>query len=163
MSRTIAVDFDGVISTYENGWMGPVPTDPPVIGARAGLAALKAMGYGVVVFSCRALTHEGRDGIKRWLRDWDIEVDEVTGIKPHASLYLDDRAMRFDGDWEAVVRALLTGVPRPWNAALQPPERPITEVAGPTCGTCGGQVYQVTPEGRYVACGHAIPGGEAIA
>lgn len=162
LPKTIAVDFDGVIHSYESGWTGPEPIDAPVIGALAGVAALKALGYRVVVFSCRALTAEGRAATERWLRQWGIDVDEVTGIKPHAALYVDDRAHRFDGDWETVVRLCLGGTPKPWNADRQPPPWQANDAVGHRCGTCGAEVYEVTPEGRYAACGHAIPGGEAV-
>jgi hypothetical protein len=155
MKGVIAVDFDGVIHSYVSGWTGPVPVDPPVLGARDAIATVRALGFEVHVFSCRALTTEGRDGIRGWLALHDIRVDLITGQKPHAVLYIDDRGARFTGSWEAVLE-LARNVPRPWNAGLQP--APVRlEAAPPTCGTCGGVVYEVTPEGRYAACGHAVP------
>jgi hypothetical protein len=114
--RTIAVDFDGVIASYEKGWSGFVPTEPPVVGARAGVAALRALGFSVVVFSCRALHPAGLTGIRDWLLWHDITVDDITGSKPHAELYLDDRGLRFNGDWSDVTQLVARGVPRPWFA-----------------------------------------------
>lgn len=113
--RTIALDFDGVIHSYVSGWTGPIPTDPPVPGARDAIATIRALGYRVVVFSCRAEPEEGMTGIRGWLAIHDIHVDEITHEKPHAMLYFDDRAVRFEGDWNAVVDAC-RDVPRPWNA-----------------------------------------------
>lgn len=163
--RTIALDFDGVLHRYENGWTGDVPQEPPVDGARQAVAALRALGYRVVVFTCRALTQLGRAGTIAWLDAHGIEVDEVTAIKPHAMVYLDDRAVRFEGDWSSFVQAIEEhGTPRPWNAGKKPP--PATSwpagVALPSCGTCGAPVAVVRPGGTYQECGHPIPGAAAI-
>lgn len=157
--KTIAVDFDGVISTYESGWTGPVPIDPPVPGARAGIAALRGLGFRVEVFSCRALTHEGRYAIESWLTQHGITVDKVTGWKPHAVLYVDDRGYRFTGDWEAVA-LVAKAVPPPWNAERQA-AAPVVAPFAPLCKTCGGVVRNVRPRGVYEECGHPVPGAEA--
>jgi hypothetical protein len=156
MKGVIAVDFDGVIHSYVSGWTGPVPVDPPVLGARDAIATIRALGFEVHVFSCRALTTEGRDGIRGWLALHDIRVDLITGQKPHALLYLDDRGARFNGSWDEILE-LARNVPRPWNAGLQPAPAVRLEAHSPTCGTCGREVYVVTPEGKYEACGHAVP------
>lgn len=160
---TIAVDLDGVLHRYEQGWTGQVPLEPPVPGAREAVAAIRALGYRVVVFTCRALTQLGRAGTIAWLDAHGIEVDEVTAIKPHALAYVDDRAIRFDGDWAAVVRAIEGGPPRPWNAGRTPPRTSWPEnVDLPTCGACGASVAVVRPDGTYQECGHRIPGADAI-
>lgn len=156
--RAIALDFDGVLHAYHSGWTGPIPTDPPVPGAAESVAAIRALGFRVVVFSCRALVREGRDGIQAWLEQHRIAVDEITGVKPHAVLYVDDRAVRFDGSWEEIVR-LARDVPRPWNAG-HTAARPLAPGRLPTCGSCGVVTNAVTPLGRYEACGHLIPGHE---
>jgi hypothetical protein len=154
---TIAVDFDGVVHSYDSGWTGPEPIDPPVPGARAAIAAIRGMGWTVAVFTCRALTADGMAGTKAWLAKHEIEVDEVTGVKPHAALYIDDRGLRFDGNWHGIVEDLLNGVPRPWNADRQPAVPVQLERFPPLCATCGVVVSQVTPAGTYTACGHPIP------
>lgn len=157
--RTIAVDFDGVIHAYTSGWTGHVPADEPVPGAREGIAKIRARGLRVVVFTCRALTVEGRAGIAAWLVEHGIEVDEITAIKPHASVYLDDRAVRFEGLWSLAVEAALD-VPPPWNAA----EQLHSGGRNPTCGECGGEVaLDPRPDGHYRECGHPIPEREKVA
>lgn len=156
MSRTIAIDFDGVIHGYESGWTGPVPNDAPVPGAREAIAAIRELGFAVHVFSCRALTLEGRRSTKAWLTKHGIVVDHVTGVKPHAQLYIDDRGWRFEGCWADVIAAL-TPVRRPWNADRQPAVPVALEAAMPTCGTCGGEVAIVREDGTYETCGHPIP------
>lgn len=157
--QTIAVDFDGVMHSYTSGWKGPIPTDPPVPGTRDAIARLREE-YTVIVFTCRALTQDGVQGIRAWLAQHSIEVDEVTGIKPHAVLYIDDRACRFLGSWAVVMNMLQDGPPKPWmqDASSVPLVDPASWAAStPRCGTCGVEVSAVDPQGRYTACGHDIP------
>jgi hypothetical protein len=151
-SRTVAVDFDGVLHRYHLGWQGEIPTEEPVLGAAEGVAAIRAAGFRVVVFSCRALVKAGRDGIVAWLAQHKIEVDEVTAIKPHAVVYLDDRAVRFTGSWADAARVASTA-PAPWNKVAPPM---------PMCWVCGKAVDAVRSDGHYVACGHPIPERHAV-
>lgn len=159
--KTIAFDFDGVIHSYDSGWTGEVPTDPPVPGARESLATLRAAGYRVVVFSCRVLTAGGMAATREWLRTHGIEVDGITGIKPHAVLYVDDRAHRFQGTWDDVLAAVGR---KPWNvermlAEPLPPAFATPWVPPPAarCATCGAAVAEVDDAGAYRECGHSIP------
>jgi hypothetical protein len=106
LARTIAIDFDGVLHPYTNGWTGSVPDDePPISGVRGFLELLKAQDYRLVVFSTRADHAEGAAGIDRWLTDWGIRpfFDEITHTKPPAIAYVDDRAVPFIGNWQAVL------------------------------------------------------------
>jgi predicted phosphatase len=99
MKPTIAIDFDGVIHAYKNGWQGNANLEPPVPGA---VDALNALGkvYKVVVYSTRAQTTEGREAIAGYLKKIGVkETLEITDKKPIAVCYVDDRAIRFRGDW----------------------------------------------------------------
>lgn len=115
--QTICVDFDGVLHSYESGWKGAsVIPDPPVPGAMQWLADLCDPLLGedamrVVVCSARASRPWGWWAIRRWLLRrliehfaahtslaYDIyDSIKVTSTKPAASVYVDDRAWRFDG------------------------------------------------------------------
>ncbi|GAB5405299.1 MAG: hypothetical protein Aurels2KO_35300 [Aureliella sp.] len=99
LRRTICLDFDGVINSYRSGWCGidNIP-DPPIHGTDRAIARLRK-DYRVVVNSARCATAEGRDAIRNWLRKHNIEVDEVCEHKPPALVYVDDRAVAFQGDW----------------------------------------------------------------
>lgn len=104
--RTVAVDFDGVIHPYTDGWTGPVPADElPRQGVRAFLAGLVDQGYRVVVHTTRADNPEGGYATVLWLRKHDLArfVDDVTATKPRAIAYVDDRAVPFVGDWDEVM------------------------------------------------------------
>lgn len=107
--RTIAVDFDGVLHPYTNGWTGYTPEDePPMDGAFAFLGKLKADGYRVVVFSTRCDNPEGLAGTRAWLVTHGLDplVDDVTCSKPPAVAYVDDRAVPYLGDWSAVLAGI---------------------------------------------------------
>ncbi|MHC4405527.1 MAG: hypothetical protein ACYTG0_38265 [Planctomycetota bacterium] len=101
--RTVCLDFDGVIHSYSSGWCGAdVIPDPPVHGARDAIARLRRQ-FKVVVLSSRCRTAEGREAVEAWLRRHSIEVDEVCSHKPPAMVYVDDRAVRFRGDWDDTI------------------------------------------------------------
>jgi hypothetical protein len=95
----VCVDFNGVLDTY-TGWRGPAHFDPPRPGARAFLQALAARGYAVVVFTTRY-----PDDVRAWLQEFGLNglVREVTDRKPAAHVFVDDRAICFQGDFNATL------------------------------------------------------------
>ena len=115
--KTICLDFDGVLHLYRSPWTtaGEV-LDGPVDGAQDFCRHLLAEGYAVVVLSTRASFKAGRQAMDDWLRHHDFpkEVQIAEGEKPPAVLYVDDRALRFNGDF-AEVMAFVQGDMTPWN------------------------------------------------
>ncbi len=97
---TIAVDFDGVLNSYTTK-MGldkqHLLPDPPVPGAVEWVYEM-VQHYNVVVFTCRAQFSYGIPAVKKWLERHGFPPLEVTGEKPIAILYIDDRAYQFKGD-----------------------------------------------------------------
>jgi haloacid dehalogenase-like hydrolase len=93
---TVCVDLDGVLNTFDI-WRGPEHFHALRPGAREFLERLKGAGYRVVVLTCR--WHEWAS---EWLAEHDLAafVDEVTDRKPPAHAYVDDRAVRFEGDFD---------------------------------------------------------------
>jgi hypothetical protein len=103
LRRTVCLDFDGVLHSYRSGWCGAtVIPDPPIHGTREAVARLRER-YCVVVHSTRCHTEEGRKAVANWLLKHDIVVDDVCAHKPPALVYVDDRAIRFRGDWDDVL------------------------------------------------------------
>ncbi len=101
--RTVCLDFDGVLHSYRSGWCGAtIIPDPPIHGTREAVARLREQ-YRVVVHSTRCHTEEGRQAVKDWLQRHDIVVDDVCEHKPPALVYVDDRAVRFRGEWNDVM------------------------------------------------------------
>lgn len=95
----VVLDFDGVIHSYVSGWQGvDVVPDPPVPLIDEEIKRIRAAGYRVVVVSTRCATPEGMGAVRRYLRENGIEVDDVAVEKPPAKVYVDDRALLFDGN-----------------------------------------------------------------
>ena len=101
---TVVLDFDGVIHSYTHGWQGTENvTDPVVPGIKEAISQLSELGYKVVVVSTRCTSAAGMGAVRRYLRDNDIRVDDVMAEKPPAMCYVDDRAICFRGNSEALV------------------------------------------------------------
>lgn len=113
--QTIVLDFDGVIHSYKSGWKGPtVIPDEPVKGIRLAIANMRWCGYEVVVVSTRCTTESGKRAVEEWLKDNDIVVDRVESQKPPAVIYVDDRALTFDGDCTTLLDRIKKF--KPWYA-----------------------------------------------
>jgi hypothetical protein len=104
-SRPIAcVDLNGVLDTYI-GDQGPRHYTPMRPGAPEFLAALRARGFDVVVFTTR-----WADDVWAWLREQGLAhlVTAVTDRKPPAHVFIDDRAVCFRGDFARTLREIET-------------------------------------------------------
>lgn len=98
--QTVVFDFDGVIHSYASGWQGAtnIPDDP-VNGIENALRDIHNAGYEVVIVSTRCAYPSGQSAIEDWLDKYGIApyVDRVLKEKPPAIVYIDDRAICFDG------------------------------------------------------------------
>lgn len=104
--EVICVDFDATINSYRSGFTrdGDIP-DEPIEGAIDAIARLRRK-YKVVVFSTRARTVEGRNAVIAWLAKYNCEVDGVTFEKIPAKIYLDDRGLKFNGNWTEALQEI---------------------------------------------------------
>lgn len=99
MKQTVVFDFDGVIHSYTSGWKGiDVIPDPLVPGIKEAIFNIRSAGYEVIVVSTRCASPEGRVALFQYLNRHGIEVDGICKEKPPAIVYIDDRAICFDGD-----------------------------------------------------------------
>jgi adenylylsulfate kinase len=97
---TIAVDFDGVIANYD-GWKGIDVLGEPRLDVIKALEELRKDGWKIIVHTTRASEH-----IRPYLVSADVPFDEINtnadyqncGQKPVATVYWDDRALRYSGD-----------------------------------------------------------------
>lgn len=90
---TVCLDFDGVFNTY-NGYDGD-NLGKPRQGIKEFLEQL-SKEYSITIFSVRRYSK-----IITWLEDYNLldYVDNVTSYKLPAVAYVDDRGIRFDGDY----------------------------------------------------------------
>jgi hypothetical protein len=129
MKPILCLDFDGVIHSYSSGWKGAtVIPDPPVPGALAFI--VEALQYfRVAIFSSRSHQPGGIEAMCRWLGYWSVDPDhgmpgdfdhavwseiDWPTEKPAAFLTIDDRAVCFNGDFEAYDMPTLLAF-KPWN------------------------------------------------
>lgn len=114
MKQTVVFDFDGVIHSYTSGWQGSaIIPDPAVPGIKEAIAEIRAAGYEVVVVSTRCAAPSGYRAIADWLDIHGIVVDGIKKEKPPAIVYIDDRAICFDGKPEGLLGKIQTF--KPWN------------------------------------------------
>lgn len=95
----ICVDFDGVLNDYE-GWRGPNYMYYPRQGAAEFLGLLQE-NYTVGIFSTRDPWR-----LREWLEYYHIPYDKIVSQKVPAVAYIDDRALRFDGNYHKVLYEL---------------------------------------------------------
>lgn len=116
VKKTVVFDFDGVIHSYVSGWHGVDNiSDPPVPGIGDALKEIHNAGYEIVVVSTRCASRDGLEAIVEWLdrHDLDVYVDRVCKEKPPAVVYIDDRAICFDGHPEMLLDKINSF--SPWN------------------------------------------------
>lgn len=109
---TICVDFDGVIHSYERGWQGGVIYGTVVPGFFEWVERVRDH-VKIAIYSSRSKDEAGVVAMGMWLHEqrnaWikaggqrhptePLDFDLVHE-KPSAWLTIDDRAIRFDGDW----------------------------------------------------------------
>ena len=98
----VCVDLDGVLNQFD-GWKSADYFHPPRPGAREFLEQLSERGYEVVVFTVRWRPH-----VEQWLAEHDLAryVSRVTNEKPPAHVFIDDRAICFQGDFKGVLEQI---------------------------------------------------------
>jgi hypothetical protein len=91
--NTIAVDFDGTLAEGEDIEMGK-----PLPGAIDFLTDLYENGFSIVIFSRR---DPGQ--ISQWMSAYVSWVSvQITDRKPSAFAYLDNHAIRFEGEYPSM-------------------------------------------------------------
>lgn len=127
---TICIDFDGVIHSYEKGWQNGEIYGSVVPGFFEWVERTRDH-FELVIYSSRSKTDEGITAMSLWLHEQRNKWIAGGGIrnpteplsmtfahkKPAAWLTIDDRAICFNGEWDApdlAVDALRSF--KPWNA-----------------------------------------------
>jgi capsule biosynthesis phosphatase len=106
----ICIDLDGTICALRRD--GETYADvPPMPGAVEKIRALKSAGHYLILHTARhmgtcaanvgqVVARQGQT-LFAWLERHGLQFDEIHFGKPHADIYLDDNALRFEG-WESI-------------------------------------------------------------
>lgn len=136
MAQTIAIDFDGVIHKYSKGWHDGSCYDEHIVGVFEAIQELMETKTVFIFstrkpkqikkwIQARIMECEFGDNphypqdwtypkygftveiIPFWVKFWDKRnVLGITRKKLPAMIYVDDRAMRFDGEWKEILSAI---------------------------------------------------------
>jgi capsule biosynthesis phosphatase len=106
----ICIDLDGVICRLREPGQEYADVEP-VAGAVERLRELRTAGHYLIIYTARHMkTCHGNVGqvVARlgavtldWLAKHEVPFDEIHFGKPHADVYIDDNAVRFE-DWQQI-------------------------------------------------------------
>tara|TARA_R110002051_G_scaffold284135_1_gene346170 strand:+ start:3510 stop:3905 length:396 start_codon:yes stop_codon:yes gene_type:complete len=102
--KNVAIDFDGVVHTFDKGFHDGTCYGEPIEGS---LKALKQLSesYNIVIFTAKAKPNRplvngktGTELVIEWLTNHNVMqyIQEVTAEKPRAQLYIDDKGYHFE-------------------------------------------------------------------
>ena len=102
MKPNICLDFDGVFNEYK-GYDGD-NIGRPRPGIKEFLEQL-SQDYTIIVCSVRKFPM-----IIKWLEEHKLRqyVTSVTSFKPPATMYVDDRGLKFNGDYDETLQQIDT-------------------------------------------------------
>jgi hypothetical protein len=107
----IAVDLDGVLHSHTSKFTVPWKVlDPPVPNSFAWLERM-SQDFDIIIHTSRFTKDQGAiertrvlTAVVDWLERYELDADVLRSLtfwthpgKPHALLYVDDRAYRFEG------------------------------------------------------------------
>lgn len=107
--KYLAVDFDGVINPYTKGYQGKGVYEDPFPEAKKTLKRLQEEGWIIIINTCRGELEEvGHYLVKHSIpfnyinenpdsKEWNPAKEKI-----YANIYLDDRALNFDGNWKGI-------------------------------------------------------------
>ena len=95
MPKTLLIDLDGVLNIYDGNYK-ETEIAPPRDGVKDFLEKI-SKDYNVVIFTVR-----DKELTRAWLFKYRLDkyIQNITNQKsPYASIIIDDRALKFNGDF----------------------------------------------------------------
>jgi hypothetical protein len=114
-TKTIAIDFDGVIHSFEFGFHDGTIYGTPLPGSLESIKKI-AEKYKIVIYTAKAKKDRplingktGTELVWEWLKKYEIDtlIADVTAEKPRAVCYIDDKAIQFI-NWDQALNDLST-------------------------------------------------------
>ena len=116
--KIICIDLDGTIAHYQE-WKGEAYFGDIIPGTANALTELKKQEWLIIIYTTRTNV----EFISKFLLENNIPFDYINenpyqpenaiGGKPYADIYIDDRAIQFNGDWEKILQEVMTF--QPWE------------------------------------------------
>ena len=111
--KVVAVDLDDTILHDEFPGMGK-----PIDGMREQLQAVRELGWKIAIWTVRNEDKEVAERLKKYQIPFDFINENPYGPpngsrKIYADLYLDNRALTFDGNTKNLARKIVEF--KPWN------------------------------------------------
>jgi len=101
IKNPICIDFDGVLATY-TGWQGEDHLGKPLPGAKEFLKKLVSLDLDFSI-----LTTRNAKKVREWFEKYELPMPkEITNQKKPSPVYIDDRSIKFTGDFKKLVQDL---------------------------------------------------------
>ena len=118
--NNLAIDFDGVIHTFDKGWFDGTCYGEPIEGSIKAIKQL-SQKYNIIIFTGKALPDRplvngktGKQLVIEWLEKYNLMkvIDDVTYYKPRAEYYIDDKGIFFNSkcasqSWDKILKEIL--------------------------------------------------------
>jgi len=100
--KTVCLDFDGLFNDY-TGWKGKESLGKPKEGIKEFLYELNRKFDRIIIETSR-----DRLEVAVWLKKHELGryIINIYDKKPKATVYIDDRAIRFNGDFKKTLKEL---------------------------------------------------------
>ena len=98
----IIIDMDGTICTEERTYSRCLAQ--PKTGAVEAVNALYNAGNTIIIYSAR--TWMEFEMTTAWLKQYGVKYHQLMMGKPVGDVWIDDRALRFQDNWEEILKKL---------------------------------------------------------
>ena len=116
--KIACIDLEGTLAQYSE-WLGENHFGNAIPGGASALETLRNNNWLLIIFTTRT----NKDLVMNFLESNNIPYDYINenpyqpsnaiGGKPYADLYIDDRAIQFNGDWTKTIEEALNF--KPWE------------------------------------------------